>query len=77
MDNRDSGSSTFNNLIHIGVVVRDMGEKTIQKLTAHGNRTIYTENPTVDARGTFRGKAVLSCQRVEIQITRIGNMNSN
>lgn len=73
MDRGASGSTTFTRLVHIGVVVRDMG-KTIERLTALGIGPFQPRILPADAREEYRGKPFLPGKRVAIQITRIGNM---
>jgi methylmalonyl-CoA/ethylmalonyl-CoA epimerase len=73
MAGNSKGKSTFSRLVHIGVVVRDMG-KTIERLTALGIGPFKPRILSPDAREKYRGKPFHPSQRVTIQTTRIGNV---
>ncbi len=69
----DSKTSAFNNLAHIGMVVRDM-EKAIERFAALGIGPFKPRILPAENRETYRGKPFNPAERVKIQITRIGNM---
>ncbi len=69
----DSKGTAFNNLAHIGMVVRDM-EKAIERFTALGIGPFKPRILPAENRETYRGKPFNPAERVKIQITRIGNM---
>ena len=68
-----SKKSSFNNLVHIGLVVKDM-DATIKKLTALGIGPFKPRILPPDAKETYRGKPFNPSKRVAIQLTQIGNM---
>ena len=65
--------STFSRLVHIGVVVRDMG-KTIERLAALGIGPFKPWPFPPDVKEKYRGKPFYPSRRVTIQKTRIGNV---
>ena len=73
MANKAAGKSAFKNLVHIGLVVRDM-DRAIARLTALGIGPFKPRILPPDAKETFRGQPFIPSQRVTIQITRIGNL---
>jgi methylmalonyl-CoA/ethylmalonyl-CoA epimerase len=68
-----TGKTTFTQMMHVGLVVRDM-KKAIERLTTLGIGPFTPRILPADARETYRGKPFIPSQRVSIQITRIGNM---
>jgi methylmalonyl-CoA/ethylmalonyl-CoA epimerase len=73
MENKPAKKSAFTQMMHVGLVVRDMN-KTIERLTQLGFGPFKERILPPDARETFRGQPFVPSQRVKIQITRIGNM---
>lgn len=73
MENRAIENPTFSNLVHIGMVVKDM-EKAIERFTALGIGPFTPRILPAENRETYRGKPFNPAERVTIQITRIGNM---
>jgi methylmalonyl-CoA/ethylmalonyl-CoA epimerase len=73
MSSSEPGKATFQRLIHIGVVVRDMN-KTIERLTALGIGPFKPRILPPDARETYCGKPFVPSKRVTIQTTQIGGM---
>jgi methylmalonyl-CoA/ethylmalonyl-CoA epimerase len=64
---------SFNNLVHIGLVVKDM-DAAIKRLTALGIGPFRPRILPPDAKETYRGKPFIPGKRVAIQLTRIGNL---
>ncbi|MBN1161529.1 MAG: VOC family protein [Dehalococcoidales bacterium] len=73
MESSATGKSTFSQLIHLGVVVKDM-DKAIKRFTALGIGPFKPRILPADARETYRGKPFVPSKRVAIQTTQIGNM---
>ncbi len=65
--------TAFTNIMHIGMVVRDM-DKTIERMTALGIGPFTPRILPPDAKETYRGKPFIPSKRVKIYITKIGNM---
>jgi catechol 2,3-dioxygenase-like lactoylglutathione lyase family enzyme len=73
MPNKAPQKTAFTNVMHIGMVVKDM-DKTIERMTALGIGPFTPRILPPDAKETYRGKPFIPSKRVKIQITKIGNM---
>jgi methylmalonyl-CoA/ethylmalonyl-CoA epimerase len=73
MARQAKGKSAFKNIVHIGLVVKDM-DKAIARLTTLGIGPFKPRILPPDARETYRGKPFIPSKRVAIQITQIGNL---
>lgn len=73
MEENKAKQSAFTNLIHIGVVVRDM-DKAVERLTLLGIGPFKPFTLPSDAVETFRGKPFIPAQRVAIKMAQMGNM---
>ncbi len=62
----------FNNLIQVGVVVKDM-EQAIQRYTDLGFGPFYSKMPPPNARSLYRGQPFVTAERVKIMAARVGN----
>jgi methylmalonyl-CoA/ethylmalonyl-CoA epimerase len=65
--------SAFKNIVHIGLVVKDM-DQAIARLTALGIGPFKPRILPPDAKETYRGKPFIPSKRVKIYITQIGNL---
>jgi methylmalonyl-CoA/ethylmalonyl-CoA epimerase len=65
--------SSFNRMMHVGMVVKDMN-KAIERFSALGIGPFKPRILPADAQETYRGKPFIPTKRVAIQITQIGNM---
>jgi methylmalonyl-CoA/ethylmalonyl-CoA epimerase len=73
MENSASGNSAFTQMIHVGVVVKDM-DQAIARFSKLGIGPFKPFPFPPDAREEFRGKPFIPSQRVTIQKAQIGNM---
>jgi methylmalonyl-CoA/ethylmalonyl-CoA epimerase len=73
MESSTPGKSAFTQMIHVGVVVRDM-DQAVARFARLGIGPFKPRPFPPDARELFRGKPFVPSERVTIQTTQIGNM---
>jgi methylmalonyl-CoA/ethylmalonyl-CoA epimerase len=73
MTKKIAAKSSFTNMVHVGLVVKDM-EKTIARFEKLGIGPFTPRILPPDAQETYRGKPFVPSKRVAIQITHIGNI---